>query len=137
MRKHHIESAPVLPEAGTPLRLVELKTRHTNNHAWIFRRMLAHSYDEIEPGTLVEVVDKHEQYVGRGFYNPNSEIALRLLTQTKEGFPDRRFFLGVIARAVKLRHEVLNLPQVTDAYRLIHSEGDELSGLVADKYGKC
>ncbi len=38
---------------------------------------------------------------------------------------------------MKLRHDVLQLPKITDSYRLVHSEGDCLSGLVADKYGKC
>ena len=117
--------------------VVELRTRHQSMHPWIFRRMTGGPYDEIEPGTLVEAVDKAGQFVGRGFYNPHSEIALRLLTLDRNVFPDRRWFMGAIARAVRLRHEVLALPAVCDSYRLVHSEGDGLSGLVADKYDKC
>jgi 23S rRNA (cytosine1962-C5)-methyltransferase len=136
MRKRRNDDAPILPEAGDVLPVVEMKTRHSSNHVWVFRRMLNGPYEEIDPGTLVEVVEKDGRFVGRGFYNPHSEIAVRLLTIGAEAYPDRRFFMGAIARAVKLRHDVLNLPKVTDSYRLVHSEGDGLSGLVADKYGK-
>jgi 23S rRNA (cytosine1962-C5)-methyltransferase len=135
MRKHRDDEEPVrLPEPGEQLPVVPLRTRHTSGHAWVFRRMLGDPPD-LAPGTLVEVVDKFRQHVGRGFFNPHSEIAVRLLTQEPGAFPDRRWFLGAITRAVRLRQEVLQLPKVTDAYRLIHSEGDGLSGLIADKYG--
>lgn len=137
MRKHREEEQIVLPQAGDPLPLVTLRTRHTSYHPWIFRRMLAETYDEIAPGSLVEVEDKSGQSVGRGFYNPNSEIAVRLLTFDPKAFPDRRWFLGAVTRAVRLRHDVLGLPKICDAYRVIHSEGDGLSGLVVDKYGSC
>lgn len=137
MRKKHHDEVPVLPEAGDVLPVVEMRTRHSTNHPWIFRRMIGGPYNEIDPGTLVDVVERDGRFVGRGFYNPNSEIAVRLLTLQNEAYPDRRFFLGAITRAAKLRTEVLRLPEVTDSFRLVHSEGDGLSGLVADKYGKC
>ena len=41
----------------------------------------------------------------------------------------------LLTRAVRLRHDVLKLPDVTDTYRLIHAEGDWLSGIVIDRYG--
>jgi len=97
--------------------------------------MLAGPPEDLAPGTLVEVLDKFRQHIGRGFYNPHSEVAVRLLTRSPGSFPDRRWFMGALARAVRLRHEVLRLPEATDAYRVVHSEGDGLSGLVVDKYG--
>ncbi|MGD0091910.1 MAG: class I SAM-dependent rRNA methyltransferase [Planctomycetota bacterium] len=138
MRKSpHDDEPPVLPQAGDTLPLVSLRTRHGSLHPWIYRRMMAETYDELAPGTLVEVEDKAEQFVGRGFYNPHSEIAVRLLTLDRGVFPERRWFIGAITRAVRLRHEVLRLSGCCDAYRVVHSEGDGLSGLVVDKYGKC
>jgi 23S rRNA (cytosine1962-C5)-methyltransferase len=134
-RKHKEDEAPVLPEAGERLPVVELSTRHASGHPWIFRRMLAGPPEDLAPGTLVEVLDKFRQHIGRGFYNPHSEVAVRLLTRSPGSFPDRRWFMGALARAVRLRHEVLRLPEATDAYRVVHSEGDGLSGLVVDKYG--
>src|SRR4029078_13710053 len=47
---------------------------------------------------------------------------------------DETFFARKIAQAVSLRRDVLKLDAVTDAYRLVHSEGDGLSGLVVDRF---
>ena len=41
---------------------------------------------------------------------------------------------GRIAEAVRLRRDVLKLDEVSDAWRVVHSEGDGLSGLVVDRY---
>src|SRR5207248_3599288 len=48
---------------------------------------------------------------------------------------DADFFARRLARAVALRRDWLKLDAVSDAYRLVHSEGDELSGLVVDRFG--
>src|ERR1035437_7874745 len=116
MRKRHHDEAPVLPEAGAELPSIELRTRHGSNHPWVFRRMIDEERPELDPGTLVEVTDNTGQFVGRGFYNPNSEISVRLLTLTPDAFPDRRYFIGAITRAAKLRQDVLGLPKICDAY---------------------
>jgi 23S rRNA (cytosine1962-C5)-methyltransferase len=60
---------------------------------------------------------------------------LRVLTNDPNEAIDDAFFARKIARAVTLRRDLLQLDGVTDAYRLIHSEGDELSGLVVDRFG--
>ena len=39
-----------------------------------------------------------------------------------------------IAEAVRLRRDVLKLDEVSDAWRVVHSEGDGISGLVVDRY---
>jgi 23S rRNA (cytosine1962-C5)-methyltransferase len=80
-------------------------------------------------------VDREGQWVGRGFYNGHSRIALRLLTADPAELIDDAFFARRIGRAVALRRDWLGLDSVSDAYRLIHSEGDGLSGLVADRFG--
>ena len=115
--------------------LVELSTRHQSDHPWVFRRMVGKADRNMAPGTLVEVHDKYGEFIGRGFFNPNSEISLRLLTLNPDTFPGKEWFAETIARAVSLRRDVLRLEKTTDSYRLIHSEGDGISGLIADKYG--
>ena len=57
-------------------------------------------------------------------------IALRVLTADPGEAVDEAFFARKIAQAVQLRRETLKLDTVTDAYRVVHSEGDGLSGLV-------
>ena len=58
-----------------------------------------------------------------------------MLTEDYEEAVDQAFFSRKIAEAVALRREVLKLDAVSDAWRVIHSEGDGLSGLVVDRYG--
>jgi 23S rRNA (cytosine1962-C5)-methyltransferase len=89
----------------------------------------------LSPGTLVDVHDREDLFVGRAFFNPRSQIALRVLTTDPDEAVDDRFFRDRVRAAVELRHDVLKLPGVTDAYRLIHGEGDGLSGLVVDRLG--
>ena len=123
-----------LPREGEALPQVVLRTTRGTRHPWVYRRMLREVHDDLESGTLVEAVGRDGQLVGRGFYNPRSEIALRILTEDPREVPDARWFRARIAQAVELRHAVLKLPEQTDAYRVVHSEGDGLSGLVVDRF---
>jgi len=86
-------------------------------------------------GSVVDILDRANQWVGRGFYNGHSRIALRVLTVDPSEEIDSGFFERRLHRAIVLRKEILQLDAVTDAYRLVHSEGDGLSGLVADRFG--
>ena len=83
----------------------------------------------------MDVLDREGQWVGRGFYNGHSRIALRILTTDQNEAIDDAFFARRLATAVALRRQWLGLDSVTDAYRLVHSEGDHLSGLVVDRFG--
>ena len=86
-------------------------------------------------GSVVDIVDRDNKWVGRGLYNGHSRIALRVLTSTQTEEIDEAFFERKITQAVELRRNILRLDTTTDAYRLIHSEADGLSGLVVDKLG--
>lgn len=90
---------------------------------------------KIPGGSVVNIVDREGQWVGRGFYNSHSRIAVRLLTTRQEEAVDDAFFVRKIDQAVQLRRNWLKLDEVTNAYRLVHSEGDGLSGVVVDRFG--
>jgi 23S rRNA (cytosine1962-C5)-methyltransferase len=83
----------------------------------------------------VDIIDRGGQWAGRGFYNGHSRVALRVLTATPDEAIDAAFFARRLAHAIRLRRDWLRLDAVTDAYRLVHSEGDGLSGLVVDRFG--
>jgi 23S rRNA (cytosine1962-C5)-methyltransferase len=83
----------------------------------------------------VDILDRDGQWVGRGFYNGHSRIALRVLTTDPAEAIDEGLFARRLGRAIALRRDWLGLDAVTDAYRLVHSEGDGLSGLVIDRFG--
>jgi 23S rRNA (cytosine1962-C5)-methyltransferase len=86
-------------------------------------------------GSVVDILDRDGQWVGRGLYNGHSRITLRVLTADPAEAIDAAFFARRLAQAVSLRRDLLGLDALTDAYRLVHSEGDALSGLVADRFG--
>jgi 23S rRNA (cytosine1962-C5)-methyltransferase len=119
----------------TILPQVQLKIARRSGHPWIFQKMVEKPASRIPGGTVADVFDRDGKWVGRGFYNGHSRIALRVLTTDANERIDGEFFGRRIARAVALRRECLKLDAVTDAYRLVHSEGDGLSGLVVDRFG--
>lgn len=122
-----------MPASGN-LPLIQLKTERRSNHPWIFQKMVEKPVNKPKPGSIVDIVDREGQFAGRGFYNGHSRIALRVLTGDPDEAVDEAFFARKIGTAIALRREVLKLDAVTDACRLIHSEGDGLSGLVVDRF---
>ena len=120
--------------ASDGLPVIQLKTERRSNHPWIFQKMVEKPAVKPKPGSIVEIVDREGQFAGRGFYNGHSRISLRVLSTDPAEAIDEAFFARRIAAAVALRRDVLKLDAVTNAYRVIHSEGDGLSGLVVDRF---
>jgi 23S rRNA (cytosine1962-C5)-methyltransferase len=85
-------------------------------------------------GDLVRVVDRDRLPIGFGLWNGRSQINLRILSRDLSP-PGPEFWRDQINQAVARRREVLGLDAVTTAYRVIHAEGDGLSGLVVDRFG--
>lgn len=82
-------------------------------------------------GEPVVVVDTGGASLGTAHYSDSSQISLRLLSERVETI-DREFYLRRIAAAEAYRKRVVT---DSEAYRLIHGEGDQLPGLVIDRYG--
>ena len=115
-----------------PVALPAVWLRGTVRHPLVYRKQIARLGPQARPGDLVEIRDAQEQVVGYGLVNPKSTLTLRILSREQTP-PDRHWWQGRLAAAVRLRREWLQLDAVTDAYRLVHAEGDGLSGLVVDK----
>lgn len=99
-------------------------------HPWIYRTEIADLRGRLSPGDAVEVVDARAHLLGRGFYNPRTTLACRLLTR---GEPiDPALLHRRLATALEYRHAA---GLTADAYRLCWSEADALPGLVVDRYG--
>jgi 23S rRNA (cytosine1962-C5)-methyltransferase len=125
----------VEPVALTTLPQVRLKIARRSSHPWIFQKMVEKPPTRLPGGTVVDIVDRDDQWVGRGFYNGHSRIALRVLTTNRDEAIDAAFFARRLDQAILLRRDWLGLDSVSDSYRLVHSEGDGLSGLVIDRFG--
>lgn len=106
---------------------------HTG-HPWVFKQAIARVEGGPAPGEEVAVVDPSNRILGRGFYSPASAIPVRLFTQEDRPV-DADLIRGRFHVAVKNRH-ALELPSdETNAYRLVHGEGDALPGLIVDVLG--
>jgi 23S rRNA (cytosine1962-C5)-methyltransferase len=101
-------------------------------HQWIFSNEIREIIGEKVPGSTAEVFDAGGSFVGTGYYNPASLIAVRLLARTRADIDAAEFYRERIAGALALRH-LLYLDMET--FRVVHGEGDFLPGLVVDKYG--
>lgn len=99
----------------------------------IFPRMLGEVSSDARPGDLVNVYDKFGNRVGIGLFNPRSKMPLRVVVHTAEPIGEE-YFETAIRRAVALRREMFKLDADTDAYRVINSDGDGISGLTIDRY---
>jgi 23S rRNA (cytosine1962-C5)-methyltransferase len=85
---------------------------------------------EPAPGDIVDIKNQSGFLLGRGYYNPASQITVRRLTELDEQI-DRDFFVKRITQAFELRRRLL--PQA-ESFRLVYGEGDQLPGLVVDKF---
>ena len=123
------------PAVQATLPQVRLKIARRSAHPWIFQKMVEKPAQRLPAGSVVDILDRDGRWVGRGFYNGHSRIALRVLTADPAEAIDAGFFARRLEQAVALRRGWLGLDAVTDAFRLVHSEGDSLSGLVVDRFG--
>lgn len=101
-------------------------------HPWIFSGAIDQIDDSFKPGDLVKVFSSQNRFLGIGYLNPRSQIAVRMLT-FEDVTIDQAFFEKRVRNAVALRHQFV-LNSETNACRLIHAEGDFLPGLIVDLY---
>ncbi len=104
--------------------------RLLRGHAWAFRNEFK-SLPDLSDGDLVDIYSDKKRFVGRGFYQAEGGIAVRVLTRRQTGI-DASFFAKRIGRAKALRDIVT--PDI-NVYRWAHGESDGLPGLIADRYG--
>jgi 23S rRNA (cytosine1962-C5)-methyltransferase len=113
---------------------LRLKVRAHGRHPWFYRKMVQKPQEQIPAGSICKVRDREDRLCGSGFYNPRSELALRMFADHAVEEPEQHF-LTALQAAVSLREKDLKLPAITNAYRLIHAEADGFPGLILDKLG--
>src|SRR3954470_16068035 len=101
-----------------------------SGHPWIF------ASDVLDRGTAqggdaVKVVDNQGKLLGTAHFSSTSQITLRLLSRRMETI-DKQFLHSSIEAAYHFRQRVV---RDSNAYRLVHAEGDLLPGLIVDRYG--
>ena len=101
--------------------------------AWIYDNEIASVMGNVQDGGIVLVQDFDGYGLGRGFYNRNSKLRVRMMTRDPDQEIDREFLRGRVRAAWKYRKRVL-APEDLGACRLIFGEADFLPGLVVDKF---
>ncbi len=103
-------------------------------HPWIYSGAIASFDGKAEEGEVVEVYTSKREYIATGHYQIGS-IMVRVLTFDREAI-DREFYRRRLETAYRVRVciGVADRPD-NNTYRLVHGEGDNLSGLVVDIYG--
>ncbi len=99
-------------------------------HLWVYEGEVEEVQGNPSPGGVVDVQSARGEFLGRGFFSPQSAIRVRLVTNQDEPLDDA-LLERRLRQAYALRERLR--PEAT-AYRLVHSEGDLLPGLVVDRY---
>lgn len=109
----------------------KISTRIAEGHLWVYQNEIGDvvGSSDIYGGVIVDVFSSNGSFVGRGYYNPLSQIAIRLLSTQQEPI-DEAFFLKKIKVALAYRQQL----GFTENYRLVNSEADHLPGLVIDRF---
>ena len=120
-------------DVATRLTLQKDLARHLRaGHPWVFRKAVEKAPKGLAAGAIVDVVEG-ERFVARGYYDPLSAIAVRILTREPAEVVDAAFWKRRVQRALALRRELV---RSTTGWRLVHGESDGLPGVVADVYGR-
>jgi len=101
-----------------------------NRHPWIFAGAI-HTERGPEDAAIADLVDEEGVRLASGFFSKRSQIRLRALTFGDEDVTPE-LIASRIRSAIARRARVLN--DATNCARLVNAEGDELSGLVVDRY---
>jgi 23S rRNA (cytosine1962-C5)-methyltransferase len=104
--------------------------RLRRGHPWVWREAIARGLEGTTAGDEVRVVAPDGTAVGRGLADPGSPIAVRLWT--RDSPVDGALLSSRIENAFALRTRIID--ESTDAYRLVHGEGDRMPGLAVDRY---
>lgn len=105
--------------------------RIRSGHLWAFAGEIAEDLKGLPPGSAVALCSARGELLGRGYVNPHSLIAVRLMTRGDEPW-DNRLIHRRIAAAVRCRRSYLSQRQ---ALRLVYAESDGLPGLIVDQFG--
>lgn len=123
----------------SPLRQIILNSQNkhsfSGNHPWILANSIIEPASTPRVGEQVDLINYESKWIGRGLYNPNSRIRVRLYTWNAEEHITNDLISARLDRAIQLRTRMANGSH-RQALRIVFSEADQLSGLVVDKYAE-
>lgn len=107
------------------------KKRLEESHPWVFKSEIASVEGQPEPGQVVEIKNHQGRFLASGYYNPNSQITVRVVSYQPVEKMDKTFFAARFRECLKHRERFLGDER---AYRLVYGEADFLPGLIVDRF---
>lgn len=101
-----------------------------SRHPWVFKSDIDHIEGPFEPGDILDICSSKGHFLARGFYNPQSQISLRIMTYHEEPV-DKNFIFQRVHEAIEYRRNFADLRSC----RLIFAESDRLPALIVDSFG--
>lgn len=107
------------------------KKRLEAGHPWVYRSEIERIEGEPAAGALVPVHTHAGQYLATGYYNPASQITVRIVSREPLEEMTHDFFAQRLRRC--LAHRERFVPGAR-SYRLVYGEADFLPGLIVDRF---
>jgi len=99
---------------------------------WIYDNEIASDISNYKNGEIVKIYNSDISFIGIGYINPVSKIAIRLLTRDERDVINKEFF----EKRIKVSDEMRNtVNPKNNFYRMVYAESDFLPGLVIDRFG--
>jgi 23S rRNA (cytosine1962-C5)-methyltransferase len=111
--------------------------RAKKRHPWVFSNEIGDPkrFQQFEPGSLVDVLDCRGDYLGTGFVNTHSLIAVRILSRKRGEDIGGGFFQEKLGSALAAREPFFGKSSPSrGTYRAVFGESDGLPGLVIDRF---
>ncbi|AKG35756.1 class I SAM-dependent rRNA methyltransferase [Paenibacillus durus] len=108
------------------------KKRLEAGHPWIYGNEVETVEGNPAQGGLVDVLSHQRKYLATGYYNPASQIRIRVVSHSPLAEMDTAFFADRFTRCLRHRERFL---AGENAYRLVYGEADFLPGLIVDRFG--
>ena len=105
--------------------------------SWVFSGAVDGIDREAPAGAVADVYAADGTWIAAGLWNPDADLCIRVLTRDPNTILGEDFLRDRIRSAAALRHDLYGERsdwKDTTAFRMLFSEADGLSGLVADQY---
>ncbi|MGE0872316.1 MAG: class I SAM-dependent rRNA methyltransferase [Kofleriaceae bacterium] len=111
----------------------DVARRIAAGHPWVYREAVGRALSA-EPGAPIDLVDDEGEFVGRGLYDSDSVIAVRVFTRNQDAAIDGALLHQRVRSAVALRRRIVDFERL-GCLRVINAESDGLPGIVVERYG--
>jgi 23S rRNA (cytosine1962-C5)-methyltransferase len=111
------------------------ETSILRRHPWLYAGAIAGMSGAPQDGETVDILDSKNNWLARGAYSAQSKIRVRIWTWDEAEAVTEEFLKTRLLRSIHMRKS-LQIPQQTNAYRLVNAESDGLPGLIVDQYNQ-